>query len=78
MADTSHKLEGNTLSPHVPDGSGRQPFPAWKRIDLIADALSERDQSKVMEAGGPIGIDLYRGEEVPEGGELAGPASDKA
>lgn len=62
-----HKLEGKSLSPHVPDEKGRQPFPAWKRIDLIADSLSEHDRSRVVAAGGPIGMDAYRGEDPPEG-----------
>ncbi|HEU5443237.1 MAG TPA: pyridoxamine 5'-phosphate oxidase family protein [Steroidobacteraceae bacterium] len=62
-----HKLESKSLSPHVPDENGRQPFPAWKRIDLIADSLPERDRTRVMSAGGPIGIDAYRGEDPADG-----------
>jgi predicted pyridoxine 5'-phosphate oxidase superfamily flavin-nucleotide-binding protein len=61
-----HKLESRQLSPHVPDDSGRQPFPAWKRIDVIADALSDRDKNKVIAAGGPIPVDAYRGEDSPD------------
>ncbi len=61
-----HRIQGRTLSPHVPDAKGRQPFPEWKRIDIIADTLPERDQGKVREAGGPIAIDAYRGEDSPE------------
>ncbi len=61
-----HKLSAERLSPHVPDESGRQPFPAWKRIDLIADALSERDQNRVTAAGGPIPVDAYKGEDSPD------------
>lgn len=57
-----HKLSDHTLSPHVPDDAGRQPFPAWKRIDIIADSLSDQDQRKVEQAGGPIPIDAYAGE----------------
>ena len=62
-----HKLEAKSLSPHVPDENGQQPFPAWKRIDLIADSLPERDQARVVSAGGTIGIDTYRGEDAAEG-----------
>jgi uncharacterized protein len=63
-----HRVEGRTLSPHVPDEQGRQPFPAWKRIDLFADTLSERDRNKVIEAGGTIpGFDAYPGEASPDG-----------
>jgi predicted pyridoxine 5'-phosphate oxidase superfamily flavin-nucleotide-binding protein len=61
-----HKLAGRTLSPHVPDESGKQPFPAWKRIDVLAETLPERDKSKVVEAGGTLTIDAYRGEETPD------------
>ena len=61
-----HKLETRTLSPHLPDKSGHQPFPAWKRIDVIADALSDQDKNKVAEAGGTIAIDAYSGEASPD------------
>ncbi len=61
-----HKFASQRLSPHVPDESGRQPFPAWKRIDGIADALSDRDKEKVIAAGGPIALDAYPGEESPD------------
>jgi hypothetical protein len=58
-----HKLSQHKLSPHVPDESGSQPFPAWKRIDVIAEALSDTDKSKVMATGGPIPLDQYQGED---------------
>jgi predicted pyridoxine 5'-phosphate oxidase superfamily flavin-nucleotide-binding protein len=61
-----HKLSAEHLSPHVPDESGRQPFPAWKRIDIIADALSDADKNKVAAAGGPIPLEAYRGEDSPD------------
>jgi len=61
-----HQLVQQKLSPHVPDESGRQPFPAWKRIDVIADSLSERDQGAVSAAGGPIPLEAYRGEDSIE------------
>jgi predicted pyridoxine 5'-phosphate oxidase superfamily flavin-nucleotide-binding protein len=60
-----HKLEAGKLSPHIPDASGKQPFPAWKRIDVIADALSDQDQAKVAEAGGTVEVKDYRGESDP-------------
>jgi hypothetical protein len=60
-----HNFALRRLSPHVPDASGRQPFPAWKRIDVIADALSDRDKNKVAAAGGPIALDTYPGEDSP-------------
>ena len=61
-----HKLEAGVLSPHVPDESGHQPFPAWKRIDIIADALCDPDKVKVIAAGGPIAREEYRGEDSPD------------
>jgi uncharacterized protein len=61
-----HKLAPQRLSPHVPDESGRQPFPAWKRIDVIADSLSDRDQSRVAAAGGTIAVQAYPGEDSPD------------
>lgn len=61
-----HKLAPQRLSPHLPDPQGRQPFPAWKRIDLIADSLPDADQAHVQEAGGTIPIESYPGED-PDG-----------
>jgi hypothetical protein len=58
-----HKLAPQRLSAHVPDEHGEQPFPAWKRIDVIADALSDQDKSRVMAEGGPIPVEAYRGED---------------
>ena len=60
-----HKLAQQKLSPHVPDERGAQPFPAWKRLDFIADSLPERDKSRVEAAGGPLPVDAYRGEDPP-------------
>jgi uncharacterized protein len=61
-----HKLESRTLSPHVPDEAGCQPFPAWKRIDVLADALPDRDRHKLIAAGGPIPVEAYPGEGSPD------------
>ncbi len=57
-----HKLEPKGLSPHIPDETGRQPFPNWKRIDVIEDTLPESDRKKVSDAGGPVSVADYRGE----------------
>jgi predicted pyridoxine 5'-phosphate oxidase superfamily flavin-nucleotide-binding protein len=59
-----HKLAAGRLSPHLPDEAGQQPFPAWKRLDFIADTLSEPDQRKVRARGGPIPLADYHGEEA--------------
>jgi uncharacterized protein len=58
-----HKLQAQKLSPHVPDASGHQPFPAWKRIDILADTLPDADKAKVIAAGGTITGDAYPGED---------------
>jgi uncharacterized protein len=58
-----HKFAQKKLSPHVPDASGHQPFPAWKRIDVLADSLPDTDKEKVIAAGGTIGIEAYTGED---------------
>lgn len=46
-------------SEYVPDESGAQPFPAWKRIDLIQPFLPPADQGKAEAAGGEIDVDEY-------------------
>jgi uncharacterized protein len=58
-----HKLAQHKLSPHVPDEQGHQPFPAWKRLDVLADGLSDRDRDTVMSSGGLISIEAYQGED---------------
>lgn len=60
-----HTMEPKQISPHVPDESGRQPFPHWKRLDLLADSLPERDQEKLAAAGGIITVEEYPGEDKP-------------
>lgn len=58
-----HRLDSPTLSPHVPDEAGHQPFPAWKRLDLFEGSLCERDEERVTQAGGHIPVDAYPGED---------------
>ena len=60
-----HQSGGATLSPHLPDALGRQPFPAWKRIDIFEGALPEGDDREVARKGGTIPLDAYRGEADP-------------
>ena len=63
-----HNFATGSLSPHIPDEAGHQPFPAWKRIDVLADALPDRDKSKLDAAGGPIALEDYPGEGLPSRG----------
>ena len=58
-----HKLAARKLSPHVPDAAGQQPFPTWKRIDVLAEVLSEDEKIKVVEAGGTMSAAQYPGED---------------
>ncbi|MFK7916769.1 MAG: pyridoxamine 5'-phosphate oxidase family protein [Ilumatobacter sp.] len=46
-------------SEYVPDADGVQPYPAWKRIDMIQPFLAESDQGKAVAAGGEIDVDEY-------------------
>ena len=46
-------------SDYVPDADGVQPFPAWKRIDLIQPFLPEGQQGRAVEAGGEIDVEEY-------------------
>lgn len=55
-----HKHERTETSPYVPDPtSGEQPYPAWKRIDAVQDALRPDDQGKTDDAGGIITMEDY-------------------
>ena len=60
-----HAAAPGTLSRHLPDAAGRQPFPAWKRIGPLAETLGDADRQAVEAAGGPIAPEAYRGEEMP-------------
>ncbi len=46
-----HKHERVSTSPYVPDESGEQPHPSWKRIDLLQDVLPEDEQDQSAEEG---------------------------
>ena len=48
-------------SVYVPDAEGKQPFPAWKRIEPIQDFLHEDDQGKAAQNGGTITEEEYLG-----------------
>lgn len=55
-----HRYEKQAASRYVPREQCTTPIAEWKRIDLIADALPERDALKVAEAG-TIGIEEWIG-----------------
>jgi uncharacterized protein len=54
-----HRHQRMAASPYVPDQDGETPFPAWKRIDLVQDALPARDVGKPERAGGVITTEEY-------------------
>ncbi|MEL6893533.1 MAG: pyridoxamine 5'-phosphate oxidase family protein [Actinomycetota bacterium] len=49
-----HRHERVEDSKYVPDESGAQPVPSWKRIDMIQGFLGEADRVAVEAAGGTI------------------------
>lgn len=55
-----HKHQRLETSKYVPDEKGDQPFPSWKRIDLLQDALPGKDAGGADEAGGLITIEQYQ------------------
>ncbi len=55
-----HKHKRLEASKYVPNEKGEQPFPAWKRIDLLQGALPDKDQGKAEEAGGLITAEQYQ------------------
>lgn len=54
-----HKHKRLESSRYVPDVNGRQPFPSWKRIDVVQEALRVEDQGRATEVGGTITLDEY-------------------
>ncbi len=54
-----HKHQRIEDSPYVPDGDGNQPYPSWKRIDLMQAFLPGDDEGKAAEAGGEITVEDY-------------------
>ena len=54
-----HKHQRLEQSPYVPDDKGEQPYPSWKRIDMVQDALPARDAGRTAAEGGTITFDGY-------------------
>ena len=54
-----HKHARLEASPYVPDETGAQPHPSWKRIDLVQDALPDDARRKTETEGGQITMDDY-------------------
>lgn len=54
-----HKHRRVAESPYVPDENGIQPYPSWKRIDVVQESLPEKDAGKAESEGGVITFDDY-------------------
>ena len=54
-----HPHERVRSSDYVPDEQGVQPYPAWKRIDLIQPFLPESQQGRAEASGGEIDVEEY-------------------
>jgi uncharacterized protein len=51
-----HKLSN---SRYVPSSDGSAPLPAWKRLDIVQEAIPPKDREEVTGAGGEITMDGY-------------------
>ncbi len=56
-----HKHTRVADSPYLPDAHGQQPFPSWKRIDMLQDVLPAKDMGRTEAEGGEITFDDYVG-----------------
>jgi len=54
-----HKHKRVENSKYVPDENGDQPFPAWKRINLLQDVLQPKDLGRAEREGGTITTEEY-------------------
>lgn len=54
-----HKHKRLEDSPYTPSADGKQPYPSWKRIDIMQDALPDLDKGKTNKEGGVITMDDY-------------------
>jgi uncharacterized protein len=54
-----HKHARVSKDKYVPDASGAQPYPAWKRIDAVQDVLRPDDLGRAKREGGIITMDDY-------------------
>jgi len=61
-----HKHKRVETSKYLPNDKGEQPFPAWKRIDMLQGVLQPKDIGKAELEGGSISIDQYN-EKVQRG-----------
>lgn len=56
-----HRHQRTASSPYVPDEHGQAPTPAWKRIDMVQDVLTDHDRDRTARDGGTISFEEYVG-----------------
>jgi hypothetical protein len=61
-----HKMKRVEQSRHVPISGQKTPFAQWKRIDVVQEALPDKDIGRAAEAGGTITMEEW-GEEMMKG-----------
>lgn len=54
-----HKHTRVENSKYVPNEKGEQPYPSWKRLDIVQDSLPPKDRGRTQAAGGVITLDEY-------------------
>jgi predicted pyridoxine 5'-phosphate oxidase superfamily flavin-nucleotide-binding protein len=54
-----HRYQRLEPSRFVPDADGRQPYPAWKRIDGFQDVLPAQDRGRAEHEGGTLTREQY-------------------
>lgn len=54
-----HRHQRTARSPYVPDEHGDAPYPSWKRLDLLQDALPAADRGRAEQEGGTITVQEY-------------------
>jgi predicted pyridoxine 5'-phosphate oxidase superfamily flavin-nucleotide-binding protein len=54
-----HKHQKIETSKYVPTAGCETPAPAWKRIDIVQDALPAKDQGKAKDLGGELSFEAY-------------------
>lgn len=54
-----HKHKRMEDSKYIPDEDGKQPFPAWKRIDMLQEVLQPKDIGLAEQSGGTITTEDY-------------------
>jgi predicted pyridoxine 5'-phosphate oxidase superfamily flavin-nucleotide-binding protein len=54
-----HPHQKLTDSRYVPNSNATAPLPAWKRLDIVQEAIPARDREQVSRSGGEITMDNY-------------------